>query len=345
MKALQEQLGRRFRHEYPTVRVGKVIAVRRAGNSVDLSFINGSYLLDVPVMMGLASTAAGIINLIAPTVNTNVPVRKTYPGSASPTAQLTQPPLEQGASGSETPDESVNRDIYAVCMPLEGGARAGFIVLGFVYAPIAEMLFDVGAQQEFSDFFLFRHPSDIQTTIDRNGTISIQHPAGTRVTIGDVNAIAAARGEESDVRKAGVALEGKDINALYKLRKNKGAQPAVVIEDLTGSHIIVDGKGAIDIQDTIGDTVNLDGLGKITVKNQAGATAILDQQDIRVTAPGEVDITATGPITLKATDVSFLTSLYRTTINQIITIFNLHGHPYLGGIIPAVTSPPDEVIP
>lgn len=351
MKRRQEQLGRSFRHKYPVGRTGKVIAVRRAGNTVDLAMLSGGYLLDVPVSMGAASTAAGLINLIAPTVDTTIPVQKTYPVANN---EVVQPPLEDVAGG-ETPDTPVNRDIYALCMPFEGGSRSGFVVMGFMYAPSSEMLFDIGDQQEFSDFFLYRHPSDIQTTIDRNGTVSIQHPAGTRITIGDINAIQAARGNgPSDPRKpkAGVNLTGLDLNGNYKLRKGLAQQPAVMIEDAAGSHVLLDGHGIIDIQDGTGDTINLDGVGTITIKNVAGAMAVLDQANIKLTAPGDLEAVVTGLVSisaqlmkLTASDIAFKTALYTTTLNAIITIFNLHEHPYFAGLVPSDTSSPAEKIP
>jgi hypothetical protein len=69
----------------------------------------------------------------------------------------------------------------------------------------------------------------------------------------------------------------------------------------------------------------------------------VDSHQLTINLPAD----AGGNISLVAPggDIIIQTSLYAFTINEFVTFFNTHGHPYLGGIIPAVTDPPNEIVP
>lgn len=178
MRTAEDGRGRYTRHQFPVAKVGKVIAATRAANLIDVAFLEGGYGYNIPVVCGWAGTVAGFAHLGAPTVDVDVPSRKTYPEA---NANVAKPPIQSDPSSLD----GGNNDIYALLLPIEGGSPAGLVAIGFIYSPSSELLFDLGQNEEFSDFAIARHESDFQITEDRNATLSVQHPSGARITIGD----------------------------------------------------------------------------------------------------------------------------------------------------------------
>jgi len=131
-----------------------------------------------------------------------------------------------------------NRDIYAVCQQAEGYliGNAGMICIGFLHNDdVSEILFPQDSDQKrFADFLLFRHPSDVQITIDKLGTTSIQHPSGARVTVGDIDALG-----ESVIApdNPGVNLTKLDANTSYQLRNNTSRPTGIVLKSAAGDYI------------------------------------------------------------------------------------------------------------
>jgi hypothetical protein len=174
------------------VKVGKVLSVHRDDHSLDVVFQDGNIARHVPLLSGQLSTTAGFVGMIAPTYDETVLGRKTYPDAQGPIAQPPYNPSEKG------------RDQYVALMQMEsaGFGTAGYVALGYFAPQVSEMLFD----KEFSDMALYRHSSDVQTTLDHTGKLAIQHPKGTRIVMGP------------DIGE--VDLTGKDYDGLYALRNN-----------------------------------------------------------------------------------------------------------------------------
>jgi hypothetical protein len=291
---VRQQAFRSFADHPAALRVGKVVSVNRANHTVDIILLAGGKVCCVPVLSGAASTVSGVLNLIAPSVDLDSPSRKTYPKPVS-ADRILQAPVERTTGDGDPldPADISYRDIYAVVAPLEGSVQFGLVVVGFLFSPLSEMMFDVGQDEEFSDFSLTRHPSDFQITIDRNGTWSAQHPSGARISIGYENAIA-GDGEDPDLHNAGVNLEGKDLNQSYKLRKNKVGPTSVVIVNSEGSHISLNSKRKeIEALHSSGSKLSFKEDSSISVLHKSGTEIVLNEDgSLNIKSGGRVSIDA-----------------------------------------------------
>lgn len=335
---LENSKGRSYLPDFPMLKIGKVTAVHRAENSVDLVMLTGEIATHVLVLCGMpVGSNFGTVNLVAPTTDIGSELAEVgnYTSGVEPTygvpsiaevgvtgGSILHPPLEQDQQLYTDPN--ANRDIYAAVMPVESSQIGinGMVIMGFIYPQQVEMMFDSGGDNQLSDFFLYRHPSDVQITIDRNGFTSIQHPSGARLTMGDLNAVKdKARvlndptGVDPQVARfpyvnnaqpdidAPVDLSGLDINRQYKLRANLGQQPGSKLEDAIGSAVRFDGRGdalfsnpkssvhldltgKVTVTDAANSTVVLDGQGTITAQDAAGDTVVLSKGTITVTDTG-----------------------------------------------------------
>jgi hypothetical protein len=366
---LENSKGRAHFPDFPMLKIGKVTAVHRAENSVDLVMLTGEIATHVLVIGSMAGSNFGTVNLAAPTRDISSALLETgnYSSGVMPTYGLSPfstasdetgtggaggaggpflyPPLEQDQLLFNDPN--ANRDIYAAVLPVEGNQIGinGLFVIGFIYPQQVEMMFDSGGDNELSDFFLYRHPSDVQVTIDRNGFTSIQHPSGARLTIGDLNAVKnktlvlgdppaidpqVARSPytapaQPDI-DAPVDLSGLDINRQYTLRANLGQEPGVMLTDSIQSQIRLNGRGdalfsnpkssvhldptgKVTITDAAKSTVVLDGKGTITAKDAAGDEIVFNQGTITVSDTGGDEITITGgQITVNAASTVTVTA-------------------------------------
>ena len=325
---LENAKGRFVISDSPMLKIGKVVAVRRALNQVDVAFLTGEFVAGIPVLCGMGGSNFGAVSLTAPTVDAttanasgglnyssaNLP---TYsPSSAIPAnsegadSTLVVPSTNLNYAPLQTSEQLVsggsNRDIYAAVLPIEGDRMGltGMVVLGFIYPSSAEMMFDAGINNQFSDLLLIRHPSDVQVTIDRNGFTSIQHPSGARLTIGDMNAITTGPAvapytppATSDIDTP-VSLTGLDSNGNYKLRANLGQLPGVMIEDAAQSQVRLDGRKDINIANSEGASVHLTPQGEVQITDKAGSTATLDGQgNLTLKASGaQIEIESNGEI-------------------------------------------------
>lgn len=186
------------------VKVGKVLSVHREDHSVDVQFLDGGPTAKVPVLCGWIGSNFGAVHLTAPTYDKEELARKTYPDA----------PPDMAVSPAN--ESKTGRDIYAVVLQAEGGflGTAGMWVIGFEAPQVSEMLFardDMSEGAEpgngtFADMLLLRHPSDAQAVIDRYAKLTYQHPAGTRLAIGE------------NIDKT--HLKKKDYDQRYQLRHN-----------------------------------------------------------------------------------------------------------------------------
>lgn len=267
------------------VKQAKVIAVHRDDHTVDVAFMDGSTVRRVPVLSGWLGSNHGAVGLTAPTYDPHVLAKKTYPNVAGDTVQ---PPANPS---------NVGRDQYAAVLQMEGHGfgSAGYVVLGFFSAQVSEMLFPAGEGNEFTDMLLVRHPSDVQTTIDKNGKVSIQHPTGTRITIGTgaVNLTKKDYDERYEIRHnkealtdiEAVTMGQSEIEASLLLKTNGKAdlygKREVNIHTKAATHIILnEDTGSIDI---FADNL-------VTLHTSGGATITLQGGNITISAPGTVAV-------------------------------------------------------
>ena len=184
---------------FPVLQVAKVLGIHRHGHTIDVFLLNGGTIIeDVPVV-AWGGAAFGAASLIAPTSDRYVLGEKTYPPGDN-RANFLYP-----AANTE-----ITRDIYAVVGQIEGSQRGsmGMVALGFLFPQISEMHFPGDA---FPDLYLFRHPSDFQHTIDRDGSFSLQHPTGARITMENkAPAEEEAEGEEGEGEEGGEGGESSE---------------------------------------------------------------------------------------------------------------------------------------
>lgn len=202
------------------VKIGKVLSVHREDHSVDLVFLDGNVVTQVPVLTSGLGSNFGLVNMVAPSYDPDQLAKKTYPET------------QASAVHSAANTSKVGRDLYALILQAEGNllGTAKMAVVGFLPPQVSEMLFarheisgSTGAQAasaelegEFDDFMLYRHPADVQVTMDKKGKLSIQHPNGSRITMGE------------DV--GGVDLTKKDYDKRYELRHNLHTSVSIYIE-------------------------------------------------------------------------------------------------------------------
>lgn len=282
----QDGLGRVFEYPIPAMKIGKVIRTRPGNEAIDVTFMDGGWGRAIPVLRGWASTVDGFAHLTAPTVNDSDPAAPTYQEGNSLNGDVEQPVLNSNRlpPAALIDGQLGERDIYAVCMPAEGFlmGTSGLVCIGFLYDSRGEMLFPAdGNRDDFTDFMLVRHSSDVQITIDKFGTTSIQHPSGTRITVGDTDAVM----HENVLQPANkIDLTRKDANAKYQLRNNTTRKPGVIVVDSEGGRLVIDGKGKTMLTDAAQNLVQLDNNGNTLEISQAnGNKTLMDDSGTNIT--------------------------------------------------------------
>lgn len=263
---MESGAGRGGRSNLPTIKIGKVVSVRREDHSVDLAFLDGNILTKVPVLSGWLGSQFGAVCLTAPSYDPKQKAKKTYPESDS-------------AVHAATNTSEVGRDIYAVVLQAEGSflGTAGQWVIGFLPPQVSEMLFarhalkedgtPIGEEGEFDDLFLFRHPSDVQSTIARDGKFTLQFPGGSRVALGE------------DVEK--VILTKKDYDRRYQLRHNLNRLASILLRAI--------GQGGVEsatVLASAGGALDLFGLVTVSIRNLFSRIMLLASGDIEIDTHG-----------------------------------------------------------
>ena len=130
--------------------LGKVVDVHPEHNSVDIRVFNDRRrLIGVPVV-GMGNTGnTGLIDLPVPDLTTG-----------------------RGEDTKWDSDNTDKRDIMALVAFADGSP----VCLGFVYPPITQMTFD---GEQAKERRLFRHASDVYSSIDKDGNVEVAHPSGT----------------------------------------------------------------------------------------------------------------------------------------------------------------------
>jgi len=128
----------------PWPRLARVIAVHPESHSVDIEYLRDHG------------------------ATTDVPVMV---GPASTNTGLTDLPVPNGAQGT---GYTGTRDMTAVVDLVDGMA----IVIGFLHSRISEMLFEDRERR------VWRHASDVYTSLDADGNFEMRHPSGTFFRVG-----------------------------------------------------------------------------------------------------------------------------------------------------------------
>lgn len=194
--------------------LARVAAVHPEDNSVDLVMVaDGAHLSGVQVLSMSASTDSGIAGIAEP----------------SATADGDKWSLNEGT----------DRDLIAAVAYI--GRRP--VVTGFLFPQVCQMLF------KRKNFFINRHPSDVYTTIDDNGNVTVMHPNGTFLQIGT-----SANPEDltfKDFDKKFVTTRNKDKAVFVKLR--------VVKDDVEAANFTINPNGTVSLQAATGITMSTPG--------------------------------------------------------------------------------------
>lgn len=183
-------------------RVAKVIRVIPEAHACDIVYIDD--LSRVPMVQILAgvSTDTGMVDLPEPT-----------------------PPDDPAA-----PHRATNkRDLYAAVMTFGGYP----LVIGFLPPQVSQVLF-----QGRTNFRVNRHASDVYSTLEDNGSLTMAWPNGTYLKVG------------ADPAKEDLA--GKDFDAKWAIARNKTVAPHVRL-------VVADGAGAAKA------TLDIDPTGAVTI--------------------------------------------------------------------------------
>lgn len=196
---------------FPVLQVAKVLGIHRHGHTVDVILLNGGTILEDVPLLGWGGSDFGLSGLVAPTSDREILGQKTYPPGDR--ANFLYP-----RANTEMP-----RDIYVVIAQIEGSQRGltGAVALGMIYPTVSEMHLPGDL---YPDFLLFRHPADVQATIDRYGSTSLQHPTGARIMLEHATPVEAIEGQEGEISEPtpppAVDLAVRDLHQLYRLRAN-----------------------------------------------------------------------------------------------------------------------------
>lgn len=258
------------------LKIGKVIAVNPENHSVDVAYLDGGFASNLPTLSAWAGSTHGVTFTPSPTYEKDVPQRKTYPNS-----------VDMAYDDITNPDKT-GQDQYVLVAQIEGSltglGMAGAIVVGYFYPQVSEMLFDEGEEGKRRNMLLFRHPSDVQATIEKDGKISIQHPNGTRITVGE------------DISP--LDLGQKDYDKRYTLRRNLNPHNgvSVVVEAINDSEpkarVIWSADGEVDVW----------AKKQVRLRNFAGCVITLDEDGtITISAPGDITLSAGGIVRIQGT--------------------------------------------
>lgn len=214
------------------VQLGIVVAVYPQGNAIDVLLPDsGSRLTNVQVAVSSGSDSTGTVDLPDPGLPAD-DTRWNLPGNPK-------------------------RNIYAVIQSYKGNP----VCTGFILPQVGQMTFDR------SNFRVFRHASDVYSTIDANGNTEFYHPSGTFFRIGT-----AAAHED---------LTGQDFDKLWAIANNTDKQVFVNLVIANGGQVKASFK--------------VDPSGNVTLTAVGTLTATITG-DADVTTQGDLNATATGKI-------------------------------------------------
>lgn len=291
----------------PDFKLARVTAIHIDTNTVDLSFFDGMQATQIPVLTGLQGTTFGLVTTADPTsTGTAFGATATFDGTGL---------------------NAANTDIYAVVGSFQGPrVSKSYFVIGFISPQMTVMKFDT-TQLNGKKLAIYRHPSDVQVTIDDNACVEIQHPSGTRVAIGDTSEITS-----QNILTNKVDLTGKDLNKLYDLSKSPNAskKAGFVVMDVSGNSATFDGNGTITIKDAAGDTITMTN-DSIDIKDNAGDDVNISNGTITIKDVAGDEVTmATGVLTVQANVAVNIVST--TVVDVTAPIVNLGSVAAVNGV-------------
>lgn len=175
------------------MRLAKVIKVHPQNFAVDLVFLDsGWFMPGVQVLLTTISTCSGMVDLPSPVVDENDPRDTTLLGDT---------------------------DILAATMDLGGRP----VVIGFLPPQVTQMA------NEKENYRLFRHISDVTTSIDQGANVIFRHPSGTTIHIGQ----SVASGEQPEEEDR----EGSGYHGIWTEKKNKSKAGFVL--SVNGGDVVV----------------------------------------------------------------------------------------------------------
>ena len=202
--------------------LARVVDIHPESHAVDLVFMDdGRRIAGVQVMAGSAGTNFGGSDLAMP-----------------------------DATGYEA-ENTGTRDIYAVVSWI----REIPLVLGFLFPQVAQCLF---ADKER---MVYRHASDVYTTIDKDGNTEVYHPSGTFLRIGTTAAHEDLTGKDYDGAWKIARNTDKAVHVQLTV-KNAGAQKASLNIDPSGN-VTLSHAGNLSVS-----------TGGATTQNSAGNTTV-----------------------------------------------------------------------
>lgn len=186
------------------MRLAKVIKVHPQNFAVDLVFLDsGWFMPGVQVLMTTISTCSGMVDLPSPVVDENDPRDTTLLGDT---------------------------DILAATMDLGGRP----VVIGFLPPQVTQMA------NEKENYRMFRHISDLMTTVDKGANTALLHPSGTTIHIGQ----SVASGEQPEEEDR----EGSGYHGTWTEKKNKSKAGFVLSVNGGDAVIAIDDSGNIKIK-------------------------------------------------------------------------------------------------
>lgn len=125
------------------------------------------------------------------------------------------------------------------------------VVLGFLYPQINQMLLNDGRIKRY------RHPSDVELTIDGDGNTQLAHPSGTYIRIGEVPDFDDVASKAAD---SSATDRNKDKKVSVRIGMAGGSakltiSPGGEITVETESDVMVDAKGAVTVKSPVGITL------------------------------------------------------------------------------------------
>lgn len=194
------------------MRLAKVIKVHPQNFAVDLVFLDsGWFMPGVQVLLTTISTCSGMVDLPSPVVDENDPRDTTLLGDT---------------------------DILAATMDLGGRP----VVIGFLPPQVTQMA------NEKENYRMFRHISDVTTSIDQAGNVIFRHPSGTTIHIGQ----SVASGEQPEEEDR----EGSGYHGTWTEKKNKSKGGFVLA--VNGGDVVVKCDDSGNIKITAGTSIALE---------------------------------------------------------------------------------------
>jgi hypothetical protein len=214
---------------FPGIQLGIVVAAYPHGNAVDVLLPDsGSRLTNVQVMVSSGSDSSGTVDLPDPGI-----------------------PLDDNRWNLPPPANS--KQIIAVIQSYKGSP----VCTGFILPQVCQMTFDR------KNFRVFRHASDVYSTINESGDTEVYHPSGTFLRIG-------ASPTHED-------LTGQDFDGDWAIKNNTAAAVWVNLTVANGG--------------VVKASLKIDPSGNVTLTSQGNFDSTV-QGDLTLNVTGNISATA-----------------------------------------------------